>query len=60
MAMLFSCNDNYERVGVEAKKAVYPQGVANNLVFYLYRNYRSGKKRKRGNVKSFGSTYSSC
>ncbi|SFW63370.1 LPS export ABC transporter periplasmic protein LptC [Cellulophaga fucicola] len=33
MAMLFSCNDNYERVGVEAKKAVYPQGVANNLVF---------------------------
>ena len=31
--MLFSCNDNYERVGVEAKKAVYPQGVANDLVF---------------------------
>lgn len=33
MAMLFSCKDNYKRVGVEATKLVYPQGVANDLVF---------------------------
>lgn len=34
MAMLFfSCTDNYKRVGDEAKKAVFPIGVAENFVF---------------------------
>lgn len=33
MAMLFSCKDNYKRVGDEAQKVVYPQGVAKDLVF---------------------------
>lgn len=33
MAMLFfSCKDNYKRVGDEAKKKVFPQGVAENFV----------------------------
>ena len=33
MAMLFfSCADNYKRVGDEAKKKVFPQGVAENFV----------------------------
>ena len=33
MAMLFfSCKDNYKRVGDEAKKEVFPQGVAENFV----------------------------
>ncbi len=32
MAVLFSCKDNYKRVGVEAKKIIYPQGVGNDLV----------------------------
>jgi hypothetical protein len=27
----FSCQDNYKRVGEEAKKLVYPQGVAQNF-----------------------------
>lgn len=32
MAMLFlSCKDNYKRVGEEAKKKVFPQGVAKNF-----------------------------
>ncbi|QLG45791.1 LPS export ABC transporter periplasmic protein LptC [Costertonia aggregata] len=32
MAMLFlCCTDNYERVGEEAKKTIYPQGVAQNF-----------------------------
>lgn len=33
MAMLFSCQDNYQRVGDEAQKIVYPQGIATDLVF---------------------------
>ncbi len=33
MAMLFfSCKDNYKRVGDEAKKEIFPQGVAENFV----------------------------
>ena len=33
MAMLFfSCKDNYKRVGDEAKREVFPQGVAENFV----------------------------
>jgi len=33
MAMLFlCCQDNYKRVGQEAQKEVYPQGVAENFV----------------------------
>ncbi|RRQ50500.1 LPS export ABC transporter periplasmic protein LptC [Maribacter algicola] len=33
MAMLFfSCKDNYKRVGEEAKKEIFPQGVAENFV----------------------------
>ncbi|WP_240042657.1 LPS export ABC transporter periplasmic protein LptC [Maribacter aurantiacus] len=33
MAMLFfSCKDNYKRVGEEAKKEIFPQGVAKNFV----------------------------
>jgi hypothetical protein len=33
MAMLFfSCADNYKRVGDEAKKKVFPQGIAENFV----------------------------
>ena len=33
MAMLFfSCSDNYKRVGDEAKKAIFPVGVAENFV----------------------------
>lgn len=33
MAMLFfSCKDNYKRVGEEAKREVFPQGVAENFV----------------------------
>lgn len=34
MAMLFfSCSDTYERVGDEAKKEIFPIGVAENFVF---------------------------
>jgi LPS export ABC transporter protein LptC len=34
MAMFFlSCKDNYERVGQEAKKKIFPQGVARDFVF---------------------------
>lgn len=34
MAMLFfSCGDNYKRVGDEAKKPIFPVGVAENFVF---------------------------
>ncbi|AZQ60638.1 LPS export ABC transporter periplasmic protein LptC [Maribacter sp. MJ134] len=33
MAMLFlCCQDNYKRVGEEAKKEIYPQGIAKNFV----------------------------
>lgn len=33
MAMLFlSCKDNYKRVGEEAQKEIFPQGVAENFV----------------------------
>jgi len=32
MAMLFSCGDNYKRVGDEAKKNVFPIGIAENFV----------------------------
>lgn len=33
MAMLFfSCSDNYERVGDEAKKPIFPVGIAENFV----------------------------
>lgn len=33
IAMLFfSCKDGYKRVGVEAQKKIYPQGVAKNFV----------------------------
>ncbi len=33
MAMLFfSCEDNYERVGEEAKEKIFPQGIAHNFV----------------------------
>lgn len=33
MAMLFfSCKDNYKRVGEEARKEIFPQGVAENFV----------------------------
>lgn len=32
MAMLFSCGDNYKRVGDEAKKNVFPVGIAENFV----------------------------
>lgn len=33
MAMLFfSCKDNYKRVGDEARKEIFPQGVAENFV----------------------------
>ncbi|MEX0361579.1 MAG: LPS export ABC transporter periplasmic protein LptC, partial [Allomuricauda sp.] len=32
VAILFmSCGDNYERVGEEAVKPIYPQGIAQNL-----------------------------
>ncbi len=31
--LFFSCGDNYERVGDEAKKLVFPIGVAENFVF---------------------------
>ncbi|MFD0798806.1 LPS export ABC transporter periplasmic protein LptC [Maribacter chungangensis] len=31
-AMLFSCKDGYKRVGDEAKKQIFPQGVAKNFV----------------------------
>ncbi len=30
-AMLFSCQDGYKRVGDEAKKAIFPQGIGNNF-----------------------------
>jgi LPS export ABC transporter protein LptC len=34
IAMLFcSCKDDYERVGDEAEKEIFPQGVANDFVF---------------------------
>ncbi len=33
MAMLFlSCKDNYKRIGDEAQKEIFPQGVAHNFV----------------------------
>jgi LPS export ABC transporter protein LptC len=33
MAMLFlACTDNYKRVGEEAGKKIFPQGIANNFV----------------------------
>ena len=33
MAMLFlSCTDNYERVGEEARKNIFPQGIGENFV----------------------------
>ena len=31
MAMLFSCKDNYERVGEEALKTEFPQGIGSNF-----------------------------
>lgn len=31
MAMLFSCQDGYKRVGDEAKKTIVPQGIGNNF-----------------------------
>ena len=41
MAMLFfACGDNYKRVGDEAKKNVFPVGVAENFVF----TYTEAKK----------------
>lgn len=30
-AMLFSCQDGYKRVGDEAKKTIFPQGIGNNF-----------------------------
>lgn len=32
MAMLFSCNDGYKRVGEEADKVIVPRGIAKNIV----------------------------
>ena len=35
--LFFSCGDNYERVGDEAKKLVFPIGVAENFVLPIPR-----------------------